>query len=145
MAMTREQGQEAAKRARTTATMAKTLANALAKIHGRRLNFVEFLGPKKSESRGIVDILAIRKDGKVPSIIGLKSLDLFDMILIQVKGGSARSPSVDDIARMKLVAAHYHATQVILFEWTKAKHTGWSRLSADDHWEPVTASSIFGN
>jgi hypothetical protein len=67
MAMTSEQGVEAAKRARSTATMANTLAKALAARYERRWRFVDFLGPNGAESAGVVDIIAIRKDGRVPS------------------------------------------------------------------------------
>lgn len=91
MPMTSEQGVEAAKRAKSTATMANTLVKALAKRYERRWQFVDFLGPKGAESAGVVDLIAIRKDGRAPTVPGLKRLDLFDMILIQVKGAAQKA------------------------------------------------------
>ena len=57
---------------------------------GVKWNLVEFGGKTGSESRGIVDLVAIRKDYK-PHQRGLKQGDLFDIILIQVKGGGRSS------------------------------------------------------
>jgi hypothetical protein len=56
---------------------------------GVRWRFVQFGGVTGSESRGIVDILAIRKNHRTIRD-GLKRGDLLDIVLIQVKGGSAR-------------------------------------------------------
>lgn len=58
----------------------------------RRWNLITFLGPGGSESSGIVDLMAIRKNHKTPQNSKLKRGDLFDIILIQVKGGGARRP-----------------------------------------------------
>ena len=128
MPMTSEQGVEAAKRAKSTATMANTLVRALAKRYERRCQFVDFLGPKGAESAGVVDLIAIRKDGRVPKVEGLKRFDLFDMILIQAKGGSAKSPMTEDKARLRKVSVHYGAGKIVLFEWSKKKKVGWSVL-----------------
>ena len=144
MPMTSEQGVEAAKRARSTATMANTLAKALAKRYERRWQFVDFLGPKGAESAGVVDLIAIRKDGRAPKVEGLKRLDLFDMILIQVKGGSAKSPTTEDKARLRKVRAHYGAGKIVLFEWSKKKKVGWSVLGEDDEWQEASIPEIFG-
>lgn len=138
-----EQWIDAAKRARSTATMANTLAKALAARYERRWRFVDFLGPQGAESGGVVDLIAIRKDGRVPMKPGLKRLDLFDMIFIQVKGGSAKSPSKEDRTRLRTVGAHYGATRIVLFEWSKAKKIGWSTL-VQDEWTPSTVREIFG-
>ena len=53
---------------------------------------VTFVGAKKSESVGIVDMLAIRKDHRQPDN-GLKRGDLFQVVLIQIKGGAAAFPA----------------------------------------------------
>ena len=144
MPMTSEQGVEAAKRARSTATMANTLAKALAKRFERRWQFVDFLGPKGAESAGVVDLIAIRKDGRTPAVRGLKRLDLFDIILIQVKGGSAKSPTAEDKARLRKVCAHYGAGKIVLFEWSKQKKVGWSVLGEGDEWREASIPEIFG-
>ena len=144
MPMTSEQGVEAAKRAKSTATMANTLVKALAKRYERRWQFVDFLGPKGAESAGVVDLIAIRKDGRAPKVEGLKRLDLFDMVLIQVKGGSAKSPTTEDKARLRKVRAHYGAGKIVLFEWSKKKKVGWSVLREDDEWQEASIPEIFG-
>ena len=43
-----------------------------------------------------VDVIAIRKDTSQPVNRALKRGDLFDIILIQIKGGSARGPTQED-------------------------------------------------
>lgn len=59
---------------------------------------VSFEGPKGGESTGIVDRLAIRKNHKL-STKSLKRGDLFEIILIQVKGGASKWPTKDEIHR----------------------------------------------
>ena len=81
---------------------------------------VTFAGPKGGESRGIVDLMAIRKDHRERTD-GLKRGDIFQIILIQVKGGTAPRPSWDDIERFKKVGRLYHAKELVLAEWKKGK------------------------
>ena len=82
-----------------------------------RWQLVEFTGKKGHESIGIVDILAIRKDHeRMVKKVGLKPGDLFEMILIQVKGGGASWPSLDDIRRLQVLRRYYNAKEVILAE-----------------------------
>jgi len=128
----------------TTWKMANTLAKALAKPY--RWQFVDFLGPSGGESAGIVDILAIRKSGSAPGIEGLKKLDLFDILIMQVKGGGAPDPTPEDISRMRLVAQHYVAKKIVLFKWNKSKpkETGYFVLGENDEWIPVSAAHLFG-
>ena len=73
------------------------------------------------EWRGIVYVLAIRKDTSHSDHELLKSGDLFDIILIQMKGGSARRPSATEIQRLISVARRYHAKEIVLFVWKRAK------------------------
>ncbi len=138
------QGKQAAAKAIRTGKMANTLAKALAKRDAKRWQFIDFLGPKGRESAGIVDIVAIRKCGKPPLLDGLKKLDLFDIILIQVKGGSAPSPTADDMQRLRKVATYYHAQEVVLFEWKEKKKSVFSKLGKADKWVEASASSLFG-
>ena len=142
---TPEEWVEIVKKVRDTGKMANTLAKALAKRYSDRWQFVDFLGPAGHESAGVVDIVAIRKSGKKPTIAGLKSLDLFDIILIQVKGGSAEMPKPDDVNRLKLVQEHYDAREIVLFEWnTKKDLTRFSVLNTEDKWSKRTPAEIFG-
>lgn len=140
-------GQAAAKRAINTWKMANTLAKALAKRYSKRWQFVDFLGPNGRESSGIVDILAIRKSGKKPSIEGLKKLDLFEILVIQVKGGSAPEPTDDEVKRLRKVATFYHAQEVVLFQWKKgiSVKTGYKLLHASrNEWKAITGEKLFG-
>jgi len=62
-----------------------------------------FWWPKtKAEARGIVDLMAIRKDHRQDKA-GLKRGDLLEMVLIQTKGGSAARPTAEDIVRLAKV------------------------------------------
>src|SRR5690349_3056071 len=70
-----------------------------------RWQLVGFPGPAGRESAGIVDLLAIRKDHT--TVIGdFKHGDLFEIILIQIKGGGAKRPGTKDILCLKAVAEH---------------------------------------
>ena len=69
----------------------------------RRWQLVSFPGPAGRESAGIVDLLAIRKNhGK--SKTPFKRGDLFEIILIQIKGGGAKRPDKSEIKRLRDVA-----------------------------------------
>jgi hypothetical protein len=61
-----------------------------------RWQLVSFPGPAGRESAGIVDLMAIRKNHATPNG-AFKRGDLFEIILIQIKGGGARRPKMDDI------------------------------------------------
>ncbi|MGD0957401.1 MAG: hypothetical protein ABR953_11325 [Candidatus Acidiferrales bacterium] len=79
-----------------------------------------FSGPKRSEARGVVDLIAIRKDHGPPRR-GTKRGDDFQIILIQVKGGYAAMPTAEDAKRLRLVARHHRARRVLLAVWIKGK------------------------
>ena len=81
-----------------------------------RWNLVEFGGKTGAESRGIVDLIAIRKDHR-KDLSGLKRGDVFDIVLIQTKGGSAPRPTKEDRARLSRVAKYHRARAVVLAEW----------------------------
>jgi len=82
-----------------------------------RWHFVSFTGARGRESRGVVDLIAIRKDHKAYK--GLKRGDRFQIILIQVKGGYAANPTVDDADRLRAVARYHRAQCVLLASWKK--------------------------
>lgn len=103
---------------------------------------VNFLGPGKSESRGIVDLIAIRKNQNEHER-PLKRGDLFDIVLIQVKGGSARWPTDTDRERLRKVGEEYHAKAILLSEWKAGTMPVIYRLTGDD-WESVKAADVFG-
>lgn len=83
-------------------------------------HLLAFSGPGGRESRGIVDLIAIRKDHSTPGK-GLKRGDALQIILIQVKGGSAPQPTAEDAKRLRIVARRHGACAVLLAAWKKGK------------------------
>ena len=113
-------GNSAEKLAARTAKWANTMAKVRFSKHATvpKWQWVRFLGPKKRESAGIVDVLLIRKDHREPPK-GLKRGDLFEIILLQIKGGSAPWPSREDIRRLRIVGKRYGAKAILLASWQK--------------------------
>jgi len=132
--------EKAADTDRWTEILFRALSNRVAK----RWRFVSFRGVGGGEWRGIVDVLAIRKDTSHSDHHLLKSGDLFDIVLVQMKGGSAKAPSVGDIARLKAVARRYRAKAIVLFSWKKGDGTTWQRLGRGGRWMESSAKEIFG-
>ena len=134
-------GKKAQRTARWARTMTKWLIT-YSRRRGVKWNFVEFGGETGSESRGIVDLVAIRKDHKA-NRSSLKRGDLFDIVLIQTKGGRAKSPSTSDIGRLRCVAAFHRAKAVVLAEWKKGKSPELYQLK-NKTWFAVKLEDIFG-
>lgn len=136
----------AAEQARKTATWAKTMTRVLItkqRSKEPRWEIVNFVGPSRQESRGIVDMLAIRRLHRdVPS--PHRPGDLFEIVLIQVKGGSARRPSAEDRLRLEAVRKHYGAKEVLLASWKAGAMPSLHRLSGDA-WVPTSAAEVFYN
>lgn len=134
-----------AEKALKTATWARTMTKVIISRNNNKPPFwhvINFLGAGKQESGGIIDLLAIRKDhGKAST---LPKGDGFEIILVQVKGGSARNPSVADIQRMESVKQRYGAKMVVLSSWRKGSATQLRVLSNGVWGEPVDPDSIFG-
>lgn len=134
-------GKKAQKTARWARIMTKWLIT-YSRRHGVKWKIVEFGGQTGSESRGIVDLVAIRKDHKIHKT-GLKRGDLFDIVLIQTKGGRAKSPSTSDIGRLTRVAAYHHARAIVLAVWKKGKSPELYHLT-NKTWLIVKPEHIFG-
>jgi hypothetical protein len=134
---------DAAGKAIETGKWAEIMCKALGSRVARRWKFVSFRGKKEGEWRGIVDVLAIRKDTSKPSRKDLKRGDLFEMIIIQIKGGKAKAPSASDVRRLKLVDAHYLAKHIVLYQWEKRKNSQF-KIWEDGDWKPKEAVEIFG-
>jgi hypothetical protein len=134
-----------AEKALKTATWARTMTKVIISRNNRKPPFwhvINFLGTKKQESAGIIDLLAIRKDhSKTRS---LPKGDGFEIILVQVKGGSARNPSPIDIQRMEAVKDRYGAKSVVLSSWKKGRAVELRVLSEAGWGDPVDPDSIFG-
>lgn len=109
---------------------------------GARWNLVDFGGRTGAESRGVVDLVAIRKN-HWQSVSGLKRGDLFELVLIQTKGGSAPRPTAHDITRLSGVAKHHRAKAVVLAEWRKGEKLDLFTLQGDQ-WLPTAARDVFG-
>jgi hypothetical protein len=85
-----------------------------------RWHFVSFNGPDGGESRGVVDLIVIRKDHGAAHD-GMKRGDTFQLILIQVKGGNAARPTPEDGKRLRGVARLHRAHDVLLASWKKGR------------------------
>jgi hypothetical protein len=120
------------------------MCRSLSARSARRWRFVSFRGVGHREWRGIVDMVAIRKDTRAPTSDVLKRGDLFDLILIQLKGGSAKLPSQEEVQRLSAVAKTYRASNVVLFEWKKGVYARFSILTKEQTWRESTAKAIFG-
>jgi hypothetical protein len=131
-------------KAQATGWWSEIIFRALSAKVADRWKFVSFRGAGHGEWRGIVDVLAIRKSTSQPRQESLKRGDLFDIILIQMKSGGARSPSETELHRLRQVARHYHAREVVLFEWRLGVSSHFSVLRPRNRWELSTGREIFG-
>lgn len=109
--------------ARQTARWAVTMTQvairkAIADKPYPRWHFVKFDGKSGGESTGVVDLIAVRKDHGEP-MPGTKRGDALQIVLIQVKGGSAAKPTADDAARLRIVGRRHRACGVLLATWKK--------------------------
>lgn len=133
------------RKAHHTAKWARTMTKWLVtytRRKGAKWNLVDFGGKTKSEARGIVDLIAIRKDHR-RSGPGLKRGDLFEIVLIQTKGGSAPRPTPDDLARLRGVARHHRARTIILAEWQRGERLELFKLNGSC-WHSVLPDEVFG-
>jgi hypothetical protein len=131
-------------KAANTDRWTEILFKALSARAAKRWRFVSFRGLGGGEWRGIVDILAIRKDTTASKHDLLKSGDLFDFILVQMKGGSARRPKDAEIARLRTVARRYRAKQIVLFSWKRERKCQFQTLGRGNDWQESSATAIFG-
>lgn len=132
-------------KAHHTAKWARTMTKWLVtytRRKGAKWNLVDFGGKAKSEARGIVDLIAIRKDHRQDGQ-GLKRGDLFEIVLIQAKGGSAPRPTPDDLARLKRVARYHKARATVLAEWRRGERLELFKLKGS-HWHSVSPDEVFG-
>jgi hypothetical protein len=133
--------QKALRTARWARTMTKWLVTYSCR-RGVKWRFVEFGGATGAESYGIVDIVAIRKNHR-PSDPAVRRGDLFDIVLIQTKGGSAPFPSPGDIDRLVATAAYHRAKAVVLATWKLGTRPQLYQL-VDRGWSPCEPLEIFG-
>jgi hypothetical protein len=132
--------QKALKTARWARIMTKWLITNSNK-GGVKWRLVEFNGRKGQESYGIVDMIAVRKKHSRSTTAEWRG-DLFEIILVQVKGGSARFPTDSDVERMRMVKEHHRADRAVLVEWKKGQRLACYEMP--DLVKRVSAESIFG-
>lgn len=130
-------------KAHTTGRWAEIIFRALSSRVASRWQFVSFRGANKGEWRGVVDLVAIRKNTSQPPGEILKRGDLFDIILIQVKGGSAAPPTESDCRRLREVRKLYRAKAVCQFQWHKGESSKFFVLSRSLKWEATTSDALF--
>lgn len=93
-------------------------------------HLLSFTGVEGRESRGVVDLIAVRKDHGEP-LRGTKRGDALQIILIQVKGGGAAKPTADDAKRLRIVARHHRACGILLAAWKKGTVAQFFSLGLD--------------
>lgn len=130
--------------AHATGIWAEIIFLALSAKVADRWKFISFRGKRKGESRGIVDVLAVRKDMFEPGSEILKRGDLFDIIIVQIKGGSAPNPTPDDCKRLREVARRYRARVIVMFQWKKGSHSEFLTMQRNGDWRAATGKEIFG-
>jgi hypothetical protein len=140
----KEAQQKAALTARWAVTMVKVRIRRVASR--TRWQLVTFYGKSGGESVGVVDLLAIRKDHGEP-VHGTRRGDALQIILIQVKGGSAAKPTPEDATRLRAVVKRHGARHALLATWKKGTAARFFRLrreSARDAWTEITnLDSVF--
>jgi len=114
----------------------------------KRWRFVGFTGPNGTESRGIVDILAIRRDHRPTSGV-LQPGDLFEIVLVRIKGGTAPWPTPANVKRLRAVQRRYRAKAVVLASWQNGAEPAFfllkrSNAQGRNPWRPTSPVEVFG-
>lgn len=108
----------------------------------RQWEVVNFTGKARRESAGIVDLLFIRKDHSAIDSEYRRG-DLFEMVLVQVKGGGAKRPTELDVGRLRAVEQFYKAKAVLLAEWSKGEAVSFSKLAdGTDPWVKLNDNAL---
>ena len=125
-------------------SVGEIIFRALSSRVASRWKFISFRGANKAEWRGVVDLIAVRKNTRQPPGEMLKRGDLFDIILIQIKGGSSPQPTRDDCIRLRAVAKHYRVQTVVQFQWRYGVSSTFFELDRRTlKWKPTTGTAIF--
>jgi hypothetical protein len=74
--------------------------------------------------------------------------DLFEIILIQIKGGGAKRPNKSEIKWLRDVAKYYNARDVVLAEWVKGNQLKFNwlvnyRADPKKAWREVDPGVLF--
>ena len=126
-----ERFRSAAHTGKWAVTMAQVrIRQAVAQAPFPHWHILSFVGKGGRESRGIVDLIAIRKDHTLP-LDGMKRGDAFQIVLIQVKGGAAARPTAEDGRRLRKVKQLHNAHEVLLASWKKGAAARFYALVPD--------------
>ncbi len=140
----------AQKSAVRTGKWAVTMTKVRIALHKSKTKWqlVTFNGPEGGESVGIVDMMAVRKNHARCEPPGKRG-DLFEIVLIQIKGGGAAFPSIDEIKRLRRVARTYRAKAVLLAQWKPGSEArffslkrGFLLASRRDNWIELESLDI---
>jgi hypothetical protein len=94
-----------------------------------RCQLVTFNGPSGAESTGIVDLLAVRKNHR-EAPRGMKRGYALQIILVQVKGGTAGRPTAEDAQRMRATARSVRAQFAVLADGRRGARSSSTDLHA---------------
>jgi hypothetical protein len=86
---------------------------------------------------------SINRSGKGSWFWWRSASDLFDIVLIQIKGGSARGPTQDDCRRLREVKRSYRAKDVVQFQWRKGRSSKFFVLGRNLNWRPSSSEELF--
>src|SRR4249920_2493170 len=109
----------ASQKAAHTGRWAETMFRALTRRVADRWQLVSFRGRNGAEWRGIVDVIAIRKATSDPRHRVLRRGDLFEIMIVQLKGGTAPDPSREDVLRLLEVRRRLGAKAIVLYSWKR--------------------------
>ena len=140
--MEKVQPQSPSQRANRTDRWSETMLRALTSRVNNRWRLVSFRGTNGGEWCGVVDVVAIRKNTSDPGKEPLKRGDIFELILVQMKGGWAKDPTAHDLDRLDAVKEYYRAKEVVLFE-RRDGVCHFSKLRGRE-WEKSSVQKIFG-
>lgn len=135
---------EADKNEKLAVTMAKLgIRQAVARAPWPHWQLLTFAGAHGGEARGVVDMIAIRKDHGEP-YPGTNRGDTFQIILIQIKSGQAAWPTDNDLNRLRKAAKRHGACGILLAKWKKGKSAKFFSLATRARdWEEVTDLTEF--
>ena len=110
----------------------------------KRWQLVSFRGAKKGEWRGVVDLIAIRKDTAEPKTDTLKRGDLFDLVLVQLKGGSARARPWRTAAGYARLPSSTEPARSFSSVGEEARAQRFRCWEGDLEWKESSGAEIFG-